>query len=162
MRGACHLCCYGCERLAAPIRIGPIGLDIALELVPEAVVPLPDCDLAGHPEGSAQSGIAELGEVGAATKGAGLVGLQIQAAELQELAMMPKAAQIAGLGQHGQRVDRTDAGNGHEPLIVGMPMQPLDGEPFDPVALADQTAAFYQHHSEHGHGVGAEVDRQAY
>ena len=50
---------------------------------------------------------------------AGLDGGEIQAAELQELTVMPEAVQVTGLGQDGQGVDRADTGNGRQQLIIG-------------------------------------------
>ena len=64
--------------------------DIAFILVPETVLALADRDLASHPEGAPQTGIAELGDLGLATELAGLLRRQIEAAELQELALMAK------------------------------------------------------------------------
>jgi len=49
----------GCERLALPVGAVPIRGNGALELGPEAVVPLADGGLGGEPEGSAQPRLAE-------------------------------------------------------------------------------------------------------
>ncbi len=55
-----HLGGDGGKRLAPEILIVAILGDMALELVAEAVIPLADCDLSGHPKRSTQAGIAEL------------------------------------------------------------------------------------------------------
>jgi hypothetical protein len=76
-----------CERLALEVGVVPISGDIAFILVPEAVLALPDGDLASQPEGPTQSGVTELGDLGLAAELAGLLRRQIEAAELQELAV---------------------------------------------------------------------------
>ena len=62
--------------------------------------------------------------------------------------MMPKAAQVAGLGQDGHGVDRADAGNGRQKLIVGQIGEKLDGSSLDLVALPDQATAFRENEAE--------------
>lgn len=66
--------------------------------------------------------------------------------------MMVEAAQITGLGQDGQRVDRAYAGDLAEQLIVDVLGQSGMGEPFDLVALVNEAATLRDHHAEHGHG----------
>ena len=78
---------------------------VALELVTEAVLPLPDGHLSSQPERTPEPGVAVLRQLGLAAEGAGLLGGQIKAAELQELSVMAEAAQIAGLSQDGEGVD---------------------------------------------------------
>ena len=60
VRSARHLGGDGLERLAPQIGIVPVAGYVALELGPEAVVALPDRDLASKPEGAAQARVAEL------------------------------------------------------------------------------------------------------
>ena len=68
-------------------------------------------DLGRHPEGFTQPGIAVLGELGMSAILPGLMGREVQSAELQELAVVIKAAQIAGLGQDRHGMDRCDPGD---------------------------------------------------
>ena len=97
MRGARHLGGNGGERFALEIGVVVIASDGALVFGPEAVVALADRDLRRHPKGAAQPSIAELGQFRLRSELAGLMGREIEAAELQELAMMAEATQIAGL-----------------------------------------------------------------
>ena len=66
---------------------------------------------------------------------------------------MMETAQVAGLGQNGQRIDRPDAGNGAQQLILRALSQQFDRPIFDGIALPDQASAFGQHHAEHSDGV---------
>ena len=61
------------QRLAPKIGIVPIAGDVALELVAEAILLLPDRDLAGEPKSAPQSGIAVLRKLGLATECARLL-----------------------------------------------------------------------------------------
>lgn len=78
----------------------------------------------------------------------------MHAAELQELPMMPEPTQVASLGQDGHGVDRADAGNGRQQLIVGQIRQQLDGPRLNHIALSDQAATFGQYQAEHADGIG--------
>lgn len=80
------------ERLAPEVGVAPVAGDIALELGPEAVLPLPDRPLACHPERPPQPGVAVLGQLGLAAELAGLLGGEVEPAELQKLAMLPEPA----------------------------------------------------------------------
>jgi hypothetical protein len=84
---------------------------------------------------AAQAGIAILRDLASAAEHAGLDGGQIHAAELQKLAVMVEAAQIASLGQNGQRIDRSDPGNRAQQLIIRMVGQQFDGAVLDGIAL---------------------------
>src|SRR3954452_16437428 len=90
------------QRLAPQVGIVPVAGNIALELVAEAVLFLADRHLAGEPQGPAQASVAVFRQLGLTPEGAGLMGGQIKPAELQELTMVAKAAQVAGLGQNGE------------------------------------------------------------
>jgi hypothetical protein len=85
----------------------------------------------------------------------------MHAAELQELAMVPETAQIAGFGQDGHGVDRANAGDGRHELVVREIAEPFDGPRLDLIALADQAAPFGRNKAEHADGIGLRVDRQA-
>jgi hypothetical protein len=52
----------------------PVPADVALELVAEAVLPLPDRDLAGDPEGAAEPGIAVIPQLCLSPESARLLG----------------------------------------------------------------------------------------
>src|SRR5688572_30216238 len=58
------------QRLAPPIGIVPVPGDVALELVAEAVLPLANSDVSGHPQRSSQAGVTILRELGMAAEGA--------------------------------------------------------------------------------------------
>ena len=66
---------------------------------------------------------------------------------------MTEPPQITGLGQNGQCVDRPDAGNCAQQLVI-WPLakqfhRPVfDGPVFDGIALADQASSFGQHEAE--------------
>jgi len=140
------------HRLAATVGIVRVLGYISSELIAEAVVALTRGDLGSHPEGAAQARVAVLGQLGAATERARLAGCEIEAAKLQKLAMVTEAAQITGLGQNGQRVDRTDAWNVAQQLVIDVIDEPRMGQPFDLVALVDEAADLRDDHSEHGDG----------
>ena len=90
-----------CERLALEIGIVSVPSDVALELVPKAVVALTDRDLSCEPKRSPQARIAILRQLRLATEHAGLHRGEIKPAELQELTVMAEPTQIAGLGNDG-------------------------------------------------------------
>ena len=54
---------------------------------------------------------------------------------------MVEAAQIASLGQNGQRVDGSDPRNRAQQLIIRPVAQKFDCAILDGIALADQTSA---------------------
>ena len=62
---------------------------------------------------------------------------------------MTEAAQVTGLGQDRQGVDRPDAGNGAQQQVIGTIAEQFGGPAFDGVALSDKASAFGQHHAEH-------------
>ena len=96
MRHPRHLGGERGHRLATAISIVRVTGNIAAELVAKAVVALARGDLRRHPERSAQPGIAVLRQLGPTAEGAGLAGSEVEAAELQELAVMAEPAQVAG------------------------------------------------------------------
>lgn len=71
-----------------------------------------DFALSGEPERRAETGVAGLRYHAYAAEPAGLHGCRIPAAALQEPTMTAEAAQVARFGQHCERVDRANAGNG--------------------------------------------------
>ena len=96
---------------------------------------------------------AIFGYLASTAKHAGLDGGQIHAAELQKLPLMMEPPQVPGLGQDRQSVDRPDAGNGAQQLIVMALGQQFDRPIFDDIALADQASPFGLHHADHSDGV---------
>lgn len=68
-----HLGGNGGQRLALEVGTGPIPCDVALELVPEAVLLLTDGDLGGHPESASKASIAELRQLGLSPEDARLM-----------------------------------------------------------------------------------------
>jgi hypothetical protein len=91
------------QRLALKICIVPITSNVALIFGSEAVITLANGDLRRNPESASKARVPELGELRPTAKLARLMGRQIEATELQELAMMTEATQIAGLGENGHR-----------------------------------------------------------
>ena len=77
-----------------------------------------DGDLCRHPEGAAQSGVTELREPGLAAELTGLIGGEIETAVFEKLAMVSKPAQVAGFSKNGHGIDRADARQLAQPLIV--------------------------------------------
>lgn len=109
---------YG-VRLTAQMSVPPIFGDVALKLVTEAVGLLHDGHLAGHPERPSQSGVSIFGQLCLTAECTGLDGCEIHTAELQELPVMRKAAQVASLGEDSQRIDWPDPRNRcQQPIVV--------------------------------------------
>ena len=160
MRRPRHLGGERGHRLATAIGIVRVTGNIAAELIAEAVVTLACGDLRRHPERSAQAGIALLQKLGPTAEGAGLVGREVESAELQVLAVMAEPPQVSGLGQDCQSVDRSDSRNApQQPGIVMIGQRNLR-DLVDPVALPGQaprlTARFRPPEKRH-----AREDRQA-
>ncbi len=76
----------------------PVLRNVALEFVAEAVGLLQDRRLPSQPQSAADAGVTILGYLASTAEHAGLDCSQIHTAELQELAMMMKAPQVARLG----------------------------------------------------------------
>ena len=109
MNGARHLGGNGSQRLALEIGVVAIPGNVTLVFGPEAIVALADGDVGGHPEGASQSRVAKLRKHGATAELSGLVGGEIETAELKELAMVTEPAHATDFGEDGHGVDRADA-----------------------------------------------------
>ena len=142
MRHPRHLGGKRGHRLATAIGIVHVTGNIATKLVAEAVVTLARGDLRCHPERSAQPGIAVLRQLGPTAERAGLAGSEVEAAELQELAVMAEPPQVSGFGQDCQSVDRSDSRDPPQQPVVGMIGQRDLRDLFDPIALPDQARAW--------------------
>ena len=90
-----------------------------------------------------------------------MLGGQIEATELQELTVMAEAAQVAGLGQDGQGVDRADAGDAAQQLVVGALRQEGVGRSLDRVALPYEATHLADDEPEHAHRRSVRRHRQA-
>lgn len=66
--------------------------------------------------------------------------------------MMSETAKIAGFGNDGQCVDRSDARDLSQELIILAVPQQLVGLRFDLIALPNQAACFVNDHPEHANG----------
>src|SRR5215210_9586193 len=88
------------------------------------------------------------------------MGGQIKSAELQELTMVPKAAEVAGLGQNGERSDRSNPWDPTQELVVRALMQELDGHSLKGVALLNEAAGLGDHKEEQANCRGVNRDRQ--
>ena len=64
--------------------------------------------------------------------------------------MVIEATQVTGLGQDGQCVDRPDAGDLAQQLIINVVGEPDMSKAFDLIALLDETASLRNDHTEHG------------
>src|SRR4051794_20624506 len=74
--------------------------------------------------------------------------------------MVPKAAQVAGLGQKGERGDRSNPWNPTQELVVRALVQELDGHRLKGVALLKEAARFGDHKAEQANRRGVNRDRQ--
>jgi hypothetical protein len=82
----------------------------------------------------------------------GLARLQsgkVQSAKAQELAMVTKATQIAGLGENGEGVGRPDARHGHKSPAIGIILQQKRSLFGDPLAQPMQAQILFEHQAEH-------------
>ena len=75
--------------------------------------------------------------------------------------MVPEAAQVAGLRQDGQGMDRPDARDLAQELVVAVIRQHRMSEFFDLIPLADEAAGLGQHHAEHRDRRRAFFNRQS-
>src|SRR3712207_174958 len=112
-------------------------------------------------QGAPQAGIAVLRQLGVTPERARLLGGEIQSAELQELPVVPEAAQVPGLGEDGECGDRADAGNAAKEPIVGILGQKLVGHVFDRIALLDGATCLRDDEAKHVDRWRIEWDRQA-
>jgi hypothetical protein len=110
MRHARHLGGHGAEGLTLPIRILRIGLDIPGIFFTERILPHPDRPIGSHPEGIAESRIAMLGQPTHPAELSGLLRTEIESAELEELPVMRKPAQVPSFRQDCERENRADTG----------------------------------------------------
>ena len=117
MNSARHLGGNGYQRLALEIGVVTVPGDVALILGPEAVS---RCLIASRAaiQKARLSRVAELGKLGAAAKLPGLMRGEIQTAELEELAMVAEAAQVASFGENGQGIDRTNARHLAQAVVI--------------------------------------------
>ena len=92
MCSARHLGGDSSQRLTLQIGIVTIACNVALVLGSETVVALANGDLCRDPERTPKTRVAELGELRLAAELARLVGRQVEATELQELAVMTEAS----------------------------------------------------------------------
>src|SRR5829696_2053688 len=88
------------------------------------------------------------------------MGGQIEPAKLQELTMMAKAAEVAGLGQNGERSNRSNAWDPTQELVVRAFVQELDGHSLKGVALPNEAACLGDHKAEQANCRGVNRDRQ--
>ena len=100
-----HLGGYGDIGHAFAIGTGGITPEISFELVSEAVLGLTHGDCSCHPEGATQACVAVLRQLGGTAELSGLLGREIETAELEELAVMVEAAQISRFGKD-PRIER--------------------------------------------------------
>src|SRR3954452_8088022 len=74
--------------------------------------------------------------------------------------MVPKAAQVAGLGQKGEPGDRSNPWDPTQELVVRALVQELDGHRLKGVALLNEAAGLGDHKAEQTNGRGIDRDRQ--
>ena len=63
--------------------------------------------------------------------------------------MMAEAAQITGLGKDRQGIDRSDAWDHPQKLIIAVRGQRVMGDPLNLIALLDQGTSLSDDHAEH-------------
>ena len=91
----------------------------------------------------------------------GLMGGEVQATELQELAVMIKAAQVARLGQDRHGVYGSDPGDLPKTLGVLQFSHPPQGFCLDGVAMPNELAHLHNHQLVHGNSSGIVSHRQS-
>lgn len=96
---------------------------VAFELVAKAVGSLQRGGLTRDPESVAQARVAVFQDLALATKHPRLDGGEVHAAEPKELAVVPEPPHISGLGEDGLGVDRADAPDRCQQLVVGRTRQ---------------------------------------
>ena len=74
---------------------------------------------------------------------------------------MPEPTLVACFGQDGHCVDRADAGNGGQQLIVGQVRQQLDSPCLNHIALPDEASPLGKNKAEHAHRVRIRMNWQA-
>src|SRR4051794_34801256 len=74
--------------------------------------------------------------------------------------MVPKAAEVAGLGQNGERGDRSNPWDPTQELVVRALVQELDGHRLKGVALLNEAARFGDDKAEQANRRGVDRDRQ--
>src|SRR3954463_8401512 len=74
--------------------------------------------------------------------------------------MVPKAAQVAGLGQNGERGDRSNPWDPTQELVVRALVQELDGHRLKGVALLNEAACLGDDKAEQANRRGLDRDRQ--
>src|SRR3954451_7727327 len=74
--------------------------------------------------------------------------------------MVPKAAQVAGLGQDGERGDRSNPWDPPQELVVRALVQELDGHRLKGVALLNEAAGLGDDKAEQTNCRGIGRDRQ--
>ena len=74
---------------------------------------------------------------------------------------MPEAAQVPGLSQDGERVDRPDAWDGPQAYEVRMCSKQVAGLLFDLITLGDQMPSLTENETKHADRWRLRIDRQA-
>src|SRR5271166_1710795 len=90
--------------LAAQIGIQRVSTHVTIELAAQTVLAHAHRGLGRHPERRAQPSVAVLGKPADATEAARLLSREGHATELQKLAIVGEAPQVAGLGQNRSAV----------------------------------------------------------
>src|SRR5581483_4126285 len=155
-----HLACNGNVGHALAIRAEGIFPDISFELLSKAVLSLLDRDGGCHPESASQPSVAVLGQLSGATELAGLLSGQVEAAELQELAVMVKAAQVAGFGQDGQGQNGAYARNLFQATEVIVVAEISVSSLFQLLPKLAKPAHLVEQNAEHSHCFRVFFDRQ--
>src|SRR6185312_9607408 len=104
---------------------------VAAEFLAEGVLSHARGRQGGLPKRTPQTGVAALGQAFASTRGTRLVLGQIQPAELQELAMVREAAQIASFREDDERGNRTNTWYGAQQLIIRSSAEQILGLSFE-------------------------------
>ena len=156
-----HLGRHGGAGLAAQVGVVRILAGVALVLVSEAVFALPDGHGGGQPIGVAQAGVAPLRQMPLPLALPAPDGREVEPAEMEILAVMGETAQIPALGEDGERDDGSHAGEGPQPLVVGMVAEALLGPLLKLLALLGEVQIALDLHPEGPHGQAVFPDGQA-
>ena len=108
MGHARHFGGHGAEGFAFPIWILWISLDVPRILFAKRILAHPHGPVRGHPEGIAEPRIAMLGQPAHPAELSGLLRAEIESAELEELPVMRKPAQVSRFRQDCERENRAD------------------------------------------------------
>ena len=145
----CHFRGHSDVRHALAIGTQRITPEISFELVSEAVLTQTHSHGGGHPKGAPKPRVAVLRELGGSPELPRLLGREIEATELEELAMVVEAAQVAGFGQDRERQDGADARHLLKTFEVGVVLEVTRSSLLQLIAELTESDHLTEHDAEH-------------